>query len=478
MPAAVGIVALKAPGGRPVRRLFDRLLLPIAYWQARARYGRFIGAAGSATRVQQRVLLEKIRLNADSDFGREHRFDRIGSYRQFTANVPICRYEHIEPYIERLKRGQTRALLGGGQKLLMFALTSGTTARPKFIPVTEQFLDEYRRGWTVFGFKMFSDHPEAMLRPIVQVTSPMDEFRTEGGIACGAITGLMAATQRRLVRRYYATPLCVAQIKQPLAKYYTVMRLAVPQDVALMVTANPATHLRLARLADEHRELLIRDIYDGTLSRQMPVPAAVRQQLAGRLRARPDVARRLERIVQDHGSLLPKHYWRLSLLANWTGGTMGLYLRQFDRYFGPVPVRDIGLLASEARMSIPIADGTAAGILEVTSHFFEFIPADQIDSPRPTVLRCGDLQIGGEYFVLLTTSSGLYRYDIGDLVRVVDYLGQAPIIEFLSKGAHISSLSGEKLTEQQVVQAMQQVCGELRIRVENFALCPRWADTP
>src|SRR5205085_2081588 len=114
---------------------------------------------------------------------------------------------------------ETAALFGGRQRVLMFALTSGTTAEPKYIPVTQAFLNEYRTGWNAFGIKALLDHPEAILRRIVQVSSRMDENRTPGDVPCGAITGLMAVTQKRLVRKYYVSPPCVAMIDDPLAKY-------------------------------------------------------------------------------------------------------------------------------------------------------------------------------------------------------------------------------------------------------------------
>jgi hypothetical protein len=175
---------------------------------------------------------------------------------------------------------------------------------------------------------------------------------------------------------------------------------------------------------------------------------------------------------------LPRHYWNLAFLANWTGGTMGLYLRDFPEYFDDVPVRDVGLLASEGRMSIPIDDGTPAGILDVTSHFFEFVPAEEMESPSRSALRSHQVEVGREYFVLLTTSSGLYRYDLGDLVRVVGFADQAPMIEFLNKGAHTCSLAGEKLTERQVILAMEAAAKALDAPVTCFTLAPRWGHPP
>ena len=54
------------------------------------------------------------------------------------------------------------------------------------------------------------------------------------------------------------------------------------------------------------------------------------------------------------------------------------------KYFADTPVRDIGLLASEGRFTIPLTDASPAGVLDIQSHFFEFIPENEINSTRPT----------------------------------------------------------------------------------------------
>ncbi len=419
-----------------------------------------------------------VRANADSALGRSLGLAGVRSYADFARRVPVLGYEDLRPYIERVKRGETGALFGGRQRVLMFSLTSGTTQEPKYIPVTRGVLRECRRGWNAWGLKAMLDHGGSFLRRIVQVSSRMDEQHTEAGIPCGAITGLMAATQQRLVRKYYVAPLSLAYIEDAAAKYYTIMRLAIPADVAFIVTASPATQLALARGADRHRDQIIRDIHDGTLWAELPVPAAVRERIRPRLVAAPQVARRLEEIVRRSGALLPKDYWRLAFLGNWTGGTMGLYLREFPKYFGDTPVRDVGLVASEGRVTVPIEDRTPVGVLDVGGAFFEFIPRGEYGSARPVVLRSHELEPGGEYFVLLTNASGLYRYDLGDLVRVHGRYGEAPLLEFVSKGSHIASMAGEKLTEQQAVLAMKRTATELGILIDTFVLAPRWDEVP
>lgn len=457
----------------------DRLLLPIARGHSRLVLRRFLNATQRATIVQREVLLSKIRLNADSDYGRAHDFARIRRYEDFKRQVPLQTYDDFEPYIERLRRGERQALFGSDQRVRMFALTSGTSSRPKHIPVTDRFLREFRAGWNAFGVKALLDHPENFLRPILQITSRMDENYSEAGIPCGAITGLMAATQKKLVRKYYITPLCVSQLDDPLARYYTIMRLAVPvAKLGFIVTANPATPLRLAKTAAQYAQQLVRDIHDGTLWGELDVPAAVRAELSGRLRPNASRALCLQQLLDEHGELLPRHYWELGFMCNWTGGTLGMYLRQFPHYFGDTPVRDIGLIASEGRMSIPIHDGTPAGILDIATNFYEFIPAGQVDRLDPDCLRSHELQVGDEYFIVLTNSAGLYRYCIGDRIRVTGYYGEAPLIEFLSKGAHVCSLAGEKLTEHQAVTAVNRAAAARQLALRSYVLAPQWDDPP
>jgi len=454
------------------------MLAGAARVHARRVLGRFLRAADHATEVQQRILLERVRANASSDYGRDHGFSEIRTYQDFIRRVPVSTYETLAPYVERVRQGHVGAMFGSGQRVLMFAMTSGTTDQPKYVPVTDRFLADYRRGWNAFGVKVLMDHPSAFLRPIVQVTSPMDEQLAPSGVPCGAITGLMACTQKRIVRKYYVTPPCVAYIPDARARYYTIMRLAMAGDVGFMITANPATQLRLARIGDTFAEQIVRDVSDGTLSGELDVPARVREQLAPRLKPNPARADQLRHIRETTGRLLPKDVWNLGFVANWTGGTVGLYLQDFPEFFGDTPVRDIGLLASEGRMSIPIEDTTPAGILEVTSNFYEFIPAEEHDADTPTVLRSHEVEVGREYFILLTTSAGFYRYDVGDQVRVVGFHGQAPVIEFLHKGLHVSSLTGEKLTEQQAVRAFDRACRTLGLTADTFVIAPQWAAVP
>lgn len=456
----------------------DRLLAKVAKLHAGRVFKRFMHDAQRATVVQDELLMSLIRMNANSDYGKAHGFDTIQGYADFVKRVPITQYDMLKPYVERVMAGETSAMFGGGQRVHMFAMTSGTVDEPKYVPVTDRFMTEHRAGWNAFGAKVLTDHPDSLMRFILQVTSPMDEECAAGGLPCGAITGMMAKNQKRIVKKYYITPPEVAYISDTYARRYTIMRLAMPADVSWIVTASPATVLQLARIGDAESERIISDVRDGTLSAEMDVPDEVRHALADRLKPDPESANRLSRLRNENGRLYPRDYWRLGFLANWTGGTMGLYLQDFPTFFGDVPVRDIGLLATEGRMSLPIEDGTASGVAMVSSVFLEFIQADQYGSDNPDVLRCHELEVGREYFLLLTNSAGFYRYDIGDCVRVTGFVGEAPLIAFLNKGAHVASVAGEKITEHQVVSSFEAAAAECGLSLREFVLAPCWDDPP
>jgi len=445
---------------------------------ARRRYDVLLQSVKTAVRTQEGVLREKIERNADSEFGRKHGFSRIRSYADFASRIPVRRYDELTPWVDRVVAGDERALLGSGQRVLMFAMTSGSTDQPKYVPITPTFLREYRRGWNAFGYKAVLDHPDSFARPILQIVSPWDEHRTERGVPCGSISGLLAGLHGRMVRRFYVTPWECGAIGDAESRYYTIMRFAVPRDVGWIITASPATPLKLARTVTTHAERMIRDIHDGTLRPPNDIPNHVYQALVARLSPDTITARRLSNIVERTGELVPREYWELAFLANWTGGTLGLHLRDFPRYFGDTPVRDIGLLATEGRVSIPLEDGTPAGVLDVAGSFFEFIDAEADACDAGAIHRCHELVMDQEYRVVMTTSAGFYRYDIGDRVRVRGYMEEAPIVEFLHRGAHLSSVTGEKLTEWQVTTAFDRVSQAAQIDATEFVLAPVWDDPP
>lgn len=440
----------------------------------------FLSAARSSCRDNQRAVLRSLlQLNHDSIFSKDRHLSSRMSLSEFRSAVPVADYELVRPYVQRVAAGEHQALLGTSNRLQMFAVTSGTTSESKLIPVTDRFLHDYRRGWQMWGIGTYSEHARLQKLNIVQISSSHRRYTTPGGTPCGNISGLVAAMQNSIVRTLYTIPSAVAEIGNAEAKRYAILRMALADPyVGMLITANPSTLLQLLDHANQHAEALIRDIRDGGLS-GCEVPESVRGLMKKRLRANRARARILEGIVHEHGGFRPRSCWpMLGVLGVWCGGSAAAYIPRLKHEFDHVPVRDHGLHASEGRMTLPLEDNSSAGILEIQTHFFEFIPVGESESSQPIVLEAHELEEGCEYFILLTTSSGLYRYNIHDVVRCVGFFGSTPILEFRHKGAHISSITGEKIAESQVVESVRATCSRTGFSPQIYTLTPCWGQPP
>ena len=446
--------------------------------KAHRRIRRWIQNVHRTPEVQARLLGRLLESAAETAFGRDFGLARARTIQDLRSALPIAGYERVAPYVERVTRGETEALFERGTRVHMFALTSGTTGTPKRIPVTDALLKDYREGWQIWGVHALEDHYDAFGARILQIASRLDEQATPAGIPAGAMSGLTVAAQPPAVRWLYVMPPEAAYAGDTASKYYLACRLGLPHRRVLPITANPSTLLGLARAMDERKEELLRDLADGTLTADLALDAARRRRIERRLKADPRRARALAAAADASGHLFPKDAWEVSLIGTWKGGTLSLYLREMPRYWGDAPTRDIGLIASEGRFSIPLQTEGSAGILEVTGTFYEFVPETEMDSADPPALLAHETEVGQKYFLILTNPAGLFRYHLGDVVEVVDHVGPAPVIRFLNRGQHVSNLTGEKLTEFQVTTATNEAIERTALAVRNYCLCPTWDAVP
>lgn len=460
------------------RFLLVRLGRLISY-PVRRQLRRFVTDCDRPDLVQAVVRDQILVIQQNTQFGRDHHFADIGTAADYRRNVPIAPYEYVAPYIEKVQRGDTNALLAD-PRVVMFALTSGTTASRKLIPVTDAYLAAYKRGWNMWGVKMYRDHRgrKIAMRPIVQMVGDAEEFRTEAGTPCGNLSGYTAMVQKRIIRRMYAVPYETGKIKDARTRYYVALRFAVGRNCSQFMAANPSTLVQLARVLDAEKEHLLRDLRDGTLRSDIELSPELRAVLTPRLRKDAKRAAELSALADRLGRLYPMDVWPTEgiVINTWTGGSMGPYLRQLPQFYGEPPVRDLGLLASEGRMTLPFENFTASGVLDIWSHYFEFVPEGEIDSPQPTVLGAHEVREGGVYYIIPTTCYGLYRYHISDLVRVTGFLGKTPLVEFLGKGHRFANLTGEKLSEHHVTKAMDAAAKRVPHPVTAYSLAPVWDD--
>jgi len=448
--------------------------------KARISAAPFEKATREPAATQEALLQTMMTRNSDTEYGREHGFAEIRTLADYRARVPVVDYEDIRDRIQRVTLGEKGVLTA--EDPVLFAQTSGTTGTPKYIPVTPTC--QKGGGMTTWLHYARRDHPTMFRHKMVTIVSPAIEGHTEGGLPFGSTSGMVVKEMPRVVQSAYAVPYDVYEIHDYEAKYYALLRLGLEREVSFIGTANPSSILKLAEMADANAEHLIRDLRDGTLSDEVEIPPEIRGVIAGRIRPNPRRAGELEAMRERRGGkLLPADYWsHMALLGCWKGGTVGAYVDKLGAWYDPnqqgmVPVRDMGYLASEARMSIPVSDEGAGGVLTIHLNVFEFVPAEEVDD-RPdepgdwTFLDPTDLEIGCEYYVFITTSGGLYRYDMNDVVEMVDSYNATPVIVFRRKGRGMTNLTGEKLSVNQVIAAMGQAGEAVGVPVGHFRAEP------
>jgi hypothetical protein len=448
-----------------------RLLVKAAMFVTRRQWTRWHKLTSKPQETQDRLLLDIIERNRSTRFGRDHLFRSIRSLSEYRNQVAIADYERLRPYVELVKNGERDSLTA--EPIDMFTMTSGSTGDPKLIPVTAKTRENHRQLTRLWYYRALVDHADLFNGKLLGVISPAIEGKTTSGVPFGAASGLIYESSPRWIKNAYAVPYQVCEIKDFEAKYYLIMRLAMEQDISFFGTPNPSTILKLVQSASQNKYDIIKDIHDGTITSRFDLSAQVRASLVSRLGKNLPRARRLESLIKHDGALRPKEYWpRLQLIGCWKGGSAGVRLKEFARWFAKTtPVRDLGYMASEAQMTLPVFDSGSAGILAIDENFYEFIPESEINSPAPTILTCSELEEGNFYYMVLTTAGGLYRYDINDVVRVAGFYNQTPLIEFVRKGRDVTNITGEKLHINHVIDAMARAQRASAVAVQHFRAC-------
>jgi hypothetical protein len=444
----------------------------IARWTGRS----FERAARDPRAAQLERVKSLVRDRRDTAFGRDHNFATINSPEAYRAQVPMRDYEGFRPYIDRIVAGDKRILTR--EDPFMFTTTSGTTDRPKLVPVTHSWRRELQQLLRVWLYRTMVDHPGLMKDGLVSLVSPAVEGYTDQGVPIGSVSGMSYKRVPWYIQSTYVVPYDVMTIEDYDLRYYLATRYALSRRASVCVAPNPSTFLRMAELGNRESESIIRAVHDGTLGIAdleglNDHDRAVCDRLTKRIKPNPEWAALMQSARAGDGVLRPKDLWpNFKLVGCWLGGSCGIQADRLLEWYGDIAFRDPGFRATEATMSVPVADSTAEGVLALNANFYEFIPVDEIESPSPTVLLADELEVGGHYYILLTTRGGLYRYDINDVIEVTGTYQRSPLVAFLRKGRDMVNITGEKLHVNQICEAAQRASTELGWAWEQLQLVP------
>jgi len=419
---------------------------------------RILALTRDPMRAQRAVLRRILAANQDTAFGREHGFDRIGDHDAFAARVPVRDYEGHRPWIEAEIERDERALTAEPPQ--RYARTSGTTGKPKDVPLTAAYLADLRAIHRLSVARQYRICPQAFAGGILAITSSSREGTTTNGRPYGAASGIVAESTPAVLRDKFVLPPAVLGVSDSRAKYLLILRLALARpDITYLGSANSTTLLQLVRLYREYARELTADLRHGGFFLADRLTPEVYAAVEDRLGALPSRAAALDRLAAGPAPVRIADLWPgLRLVTTWTGGSAGLAVQALRKELGPrTRILELGYLASEFRATITLGKRAGSGLPTLTTHFFEFVERARWDAGEPEFLTLERLRKGIDYYIVVTTPSGLYRYFINDLVRVTGFLHRTPLIRFVQKGKGVTSITGEKLYEGQVLAATRSV---------------------
>lgn len=427
------------------------LAIRFTHWRA------LLKSAKNPHVTQEKVLLAILRDNQNTQYGSAHGFDRISSYRQFALQVPVVGYETLRPFIEAQLRSRSPSLTVA--QPVMYATTSGTTGEPKYIPLIQKELQQQKRHTSLLTYSQYKFDPLAFSDKVWVMAAPAVEGRFENGIPWGSASGFLYASISPAIAKKYLIPPAVFAITDNSLKYDLILRLALSEkNITYFSAANPTTLLRLCALANQHGRELAEDIGHGKFRRESELTPEVRRIISDRLRANPDRAAELRTVFNSSQAATFSDLWpSLRLVSIWTGGNCGVAARSARALLShETKIVELGYLSSEFCGTLTVDCNVMAGMPTINNYFYEFIETEEWDTGNRNFKLINQLETGQDYYVVITTPSGLYRYFINDIVRVEGNFYNSPLIRFVQKGKGVTNITGEKLYESQLAEAMAQ----------------------
>ncbi|MEN9723373.1 MAG: hypothetical protein RJB38_1359 [Pseudomonadota bacterium] len=404
--------------------------------------------------AQRRVLEVILRSCSRAPWGERERLGEIRSYEQFAERIPASEYSRWYPLIEQQRRSGRPIL---NTKVTRYEPTSGSTGERKWIPYTPEFLGEMNRAARAWIHDVQNRHEGARRgRHFWSLSWIPSELR-------GAVNTddreLFPAWQRLILNRLVVShPALQHAPSSESAWWATLLLLASASDLSLISVWSPTYLTTALREIFQHREELAEALREGRWLRH---ERELGRFVAPSRRTFPVAAR-------DFPSFIQRLWPRLALVSAWDSAMSVPYADELRRLLPQVTFQGKGLWATEGVVTIPWKDRYPVAI---RSHFVEF---RCLASGR--ILPVWRVEPGQELQPLLTTGSGLLRYELPDRVRVSGMIERTPTLEFLGRIGGVD-LTGEKLSFEKasgILAGLQQRFGKLKL----FCLGVRPRQTP
>ena len=413
-------------------------------------YRRFKRDARKLESTQRNRLRHYLRRNAGTAFGLQHNFAGIRSWEEFAERVPVRDYDDFEPWISRIAAGELKVLTHDPVRL--FEPSSGSSGPAKLIPYTQSLQREIRQGVAVWSAHNFLSQPELLTgRSYWSLTPQMGAMEnTKSGIPVGfdEDSAYLGGITQYLINHTLATKPALRLVSDmDVFWHVTLLMLLQCKDLRFMSVWHPSyLGLLIERMRQNWRSLL-QDLESGY---SLNTPTLCIRRSAAR-------AQELRSVGCDNLHLI----WpQLLTISCWTDGHAATCIPQLRSLFPEATLQTKGLLATEGFVTIPHG---ALRPLAIRSHVFEFLDSDD------NAYAPWQIEKGKEYTVVITTGGGLYRYRLGDRIRVDDFFGDVPSLSFIGKEDQVSDFYGEKLNENFVAGVFSKLFAKHKMN-PRFAL--------
>ncbi|MGB3618704.1 MAG: GH3 auxin-responsive promoter family protein, partial [Catalinimonas sp.] len=374
--------------------------------------------------LQFRQLIDTAR---DTEWGRRYGYADIGTPADFRARVPVSNYEELFPYLDRVRRGEPNVLWPS--KARWFARSSGTTnARSKFIPVTPESLEEchFRGGKDMMTLYVHN-------RPETRV------FKGKGLSIGGALSDNELAPGTR-----YGDVSAVIMHNLPL--WAQVIR--TPSLETALMSDWEAKIERMARETSQENVTSIAGVPTWTIVL-------------------------IERILQLTGKANILEVWPNLELFIHGAVSFAPYRPLFRRL---VPAPHMSYLecynASEGFFALQDDLSRPDEMLLMLDYgiYYEFIPAERVGEPDPPVLSLDQVEAGRNYALVISTNSGLWRYQVGDTVR---FTSTNPYrVRVSGRTKHFINAFGEEVIVENAEAAVAEACARTGAVVGDYTAAP------
>ena len=395
--------------------------------------------------------------------------NRITQYIQSLnngKNVPLSNWSNYDPYIKQILNFEQYILTL--ERVLLLEPTSGTSSPSKYVPYTKGLQKQFNKAINPWLFGIYSKWPKLFFCSQYWSVSPEvvhSQNNKPQRITIGFEQDSQYLGKKRgnIMNMIFSVPCEIKNCDNPENwVYLTAYFLLRDRDLGLISIWHPSFLAIIIDKIKKQYSRLIDDIEKGTDSTN-----PILKNFRNNEKLKPDISRsqELRRFVNKEEIDFSKIWPGLKVISCWADNYDETSLRELKRLFPKVFFQPKGLIATEGIVSFPF--GKVFGIPAFRSHFLEFI-----DLRDESVKKLNQLEKGQEYEVVITTSGGLYRYKMNDVILVKGFcMRNLPMFQFLYKRDYVSDMRGEKIGLQHVTQLETELRNKFK-GIHFFMLSP------